>query len=59
MLWKEQFQIESAKNEMYYVSWKSVVTNRFDQKLLKEEEPEIYKKYQKERQRRRFVVKVA
>lgn len=50
---------EIAENEHYQVSWKPVVTNRIDSKLLKAEEPEIYKKYQKENCSRRFVVKAA
>lgn len=50
---------EVAENEAYYVSWKPVVTNRIDSKLLKAEEPEIYKKYLKGSTSRRFVVKAA
>ena len=50
---------EMAANERFKVTWKSVVSNRLDSKLLKQEEPEIYKKYQKEGYSRRFTVKVA
>lgn len=50
---------EMAANERFKVTWKSVVSNRLDSKLLKQEEPEIYKRYQKEGVSRRFSVKVA
>lgn len=50
---------EVAENEKYSVSWKPVITNQIDSKLLKEEQPEIYKQYQKETFSRRFVVKAA
>lgn len=50
---------EVAENEKYFVSWKPVITNQIDSKLLKEEQPEIYKRYQKETFSRRFVVKAA
>lgn len=50
---------EVAKNDDYLVSWKSVISNRIDTKLLKAEQPEIYQKYQKESRSRRFLVKVA
>lgn len=52
-------EAEMAQNESFIVSWKSVVSKRFDSKLLRQEEPEIYKKYQKEGRSRRFIVKVA
>lgn len=50
---------EMAENEQYRVSWKNVLTNRIDSTRLKEEEPEIYKRYQKTSQSRRFQVVAA
>lgn len=52
-------EAELAENERYRVSWKSVSSNRLDEKRLKEEEPEIYEKYKKETVSRRFVIKAA
>lgn len=50
---------ERAENEQFMVSWKSVQSNRLDEKRLKEEEPEIYEKYKKSVSSRRFIVKAA
>lgn len=50
---------EEAENEQYRVTWKSVCSNRIDEKLLKMEQPDIYEKYRKPIQSRRFTVKVA
>lgn len=50
---------ESAENEHYRVSWKAVLSNRLDEKRLKEEHPEIYEKYKKQIQSRRFQIKAA
>lgn len=50
---------ERAENEQFMVSWKSVQSNRLDEKRLKEEEPEIYEKYKKSVSSRRFTVKPA
>ena len=52
-------EAETAENEQYRVSWKSVFTNRLDEKRLKEEQPEIYEKYKKSVSSRRFTVKAA
>ncbi|MBA2214176.1 YqaJ viral recombinase family protein [Sellimonas intestinalis] len=52
-------EAELAENEHYRVSWKSVSSNRLDEKRLKEEEPEIYEKYKKETVSRRFMIKAA
>ena len=52
-------ETESAENEQYRVSWKSVSSSRIDEKRLKEERPEVYKQYQKTTQSRRFTVKAA
>lgn len=48
-----------AENEHYRVSWKTVSSNRLDEKRLKEEQPEIYEKYRKETMSRRFLIKAA
>lgn len=50
---------ERAENGQFMVSWKSVQSNRLDEKRLKEEEPEIYEKYKKSVSSRRFTVKAA
>lgn len=50
---------ERGENEQFMVSWKSVQSNRLDEKRLKEEEPEIYEKYKKSVSSRRFTVKAA
>lgn len=50
---------ERAENEQFMVTWKSVQSNRLDEKRLKEEEPEIYEKYKKSVSSRRFTVKAA
>lgn len=47
---------ESAENESYRVVWKNVSTNRIDAARLKEEAPEIYQRYTKTSQSRRFQV---
>lgn len=52
-------EAEMAQNDKFHISWKPVISNRIDTKLLKTEQPEIYHKYQKKSQSRRFVVKVA
>ena len=52
-------EAELAENERYRVSWKSVSSNRVDESRLKEEQPEIYARYQKVIQSRRLTVKAA
>lgn len=52
-------EAESAENEKYRVSWKSVSSSRLDEKRLKEEKPEVYNQYQKTILSRRFTVKAA
>lgn len=52
-------EAEMAQNDKFHISWKPVISNRIDTKLLKTEQPEIYHKYQKKSQSRRFVVKAA
>lgn len=48
---------EIAMNDDFRVSWKNTEVNRFDSKLLKEEHPEIYSKYCKKNNQRRFYVR--
>lgn len=50
---------EMAENENYRVSWKSVCSNRIDEKRLKEEQPQLYQQYVKAVTSRRFMVKAA
>ena len=50
---------EIAENSKYHVSWKSLISSRLDTKALQEQEPEIYRKYLKSVNSRRFSVKVA
>lgn len=52
-------EAELAENEQYRVSWKSVHSNRIDEKRLKEEQPEIYEKYKRDISSRRFTIKAA
>lgn len=52
-------EAELAENEQYRVSWKSVHSNRIDEKRLKEEQPEIYEKYKRDISSRRFSIKAA
>ena len=50
---------EQAFSQGYKVSWSNVDTSRIDTKRLKEEEPELYKKFLKVTSSRRFTIKVA
>ena len=50
---------EIAENEHYRVSWKNFSRSSIDEKRLKAEQPEIYKKYRRETTSRRFTVKAA
>lgn len=50
---------ELAYNDHYRVSWGSVESSRVDMNLLKEKEPEVYKRYLKPSVTRRFSVKAA
>lgn len=67
---KEQKQIEQeiklfmqdseiAYSDSYRVSWSNVDTSRIDTKRMKEEEPELYKKFLKVTSSRRFTIKAA
>ena len=48
---------EKAKCLKYTISWKPVVTERFDSKTFKEKEPELYAKYVKSSTSRRFSIR--
>lgn len=50
---------EKAFSEKYKVSWSNVSSIRLDTKLLKQENPQIYKDYAKESVSRKFQVKAA
>lgn len=52
-------EAEMAANERYRVSWKSIQSNRMDEKRLKEEKPDIYKEYLKPSVSRRLTIKAA
>lgn len=52
-------EAELAENNHFQVSWKSVCSNRMDEKRLREEQPDIYEKYKKPIISRRFCVKAA
>ena len=52
-------EMEQAENEQFLVSWRSVKSNRLDERRLKEERLEIYEKYKKLITSRRFSIKVA
>lgn len=52
-------EAETAENEQYRVSWKSVTSSRIDTAQLKKEEPEVYEKYLKPSQYRRFTAQAA
>ncbi len=46
-----------GENEFLTVSYKPYISNRFDSKKFKEDEPELYKKYVKQSEGRRFYLK--
>lgn len=48
---------EIAENDRYRITWKNSRTERLDTKALKQEQPEIYRKYAKTAEGRRFLVK--
>lgn len=50
---------ETAENEHFRVSWKSVMSNRVDVSRLKAERPEIYEEYLQSTKSRRFNVQAA
>lgn len=50
---------ETAENDQFKVSWKPVDSSRVDGNKLKEEQPEIYAKYQKTIHSRRFTINAA
>lgn len=50
---------EYAENGRYRVSWKSVAANKLDAKKLKVEQPEVYRKYCRQSNSRRLLIKAA
>lgn len=48
---------EIAENDHYRITWKNSQTERLDTKALKQEQPEIYRKYVRITESRRFLVK--
>ena len=50
---------ETAENDQFKVSWKPVDSSRVDGNKLKEEQPEIYAKYQETIHSRRFTINAA
>lgn len=52
-------EAERAECEKYHIQWSNVTSNRIDSKRLKEEEPELYKKYLNPTSSRRFQIKAA
>ena len=52
-------EAERAENGRYRVSWKSVSSQRIDEKRLREERPEVYEEYQKTSRYRRLLIKAA
>lgn len=48
---------EIAENDRYRITWKNSRTERLDTKALKQEQPEIYRKYARTAESRRFLVK--
>ena len=49
---------ETAENDRYRITWKNSRTERLDTKALKQEQPEIYRRYTKPTESRRFLVKL-
>ncbi|EAD9485836.1 hypothetical protein ALZ26_14430 [Listeria monocytogenes] len=50
-------EAETGITDDFKITWNPVTTSRLDDKRLKEEHPDIYKKFQKETSYRKFVVK--
>ena len=50
---------ELAFNDKYKVSWSNVDTTKLDTKRMKEEEPDLYRRFAKTTTSRRFTIKVA
>nr|DAH61415.1 MAG TPA: Exonuclease [Caudoviricetes sp.] len=50
-------EAERAESNNYRVTWKTTVSNRIDSSRLKKEMPDVYKKYLKPSESRRFTIK--
>lgn len=52
-------EAEVAENDYFLVSWKKSISNRLDTKRLKQEMPEVYRKFCSQTASRRFLVRTA
>ncbi len=52
-------EAEVAENDHFLVSWKKSISNRLDTKRLKQEMPEVYRKFCSQTASRRFLVRTA
>lgn len=52
-------EAEVAENDHFFVSWKKSISNRLDTKRLKQEMPEVYRKFCSQTASRRFLVRTA
>lgn len=50
-------EAEYAENDKFFVSWKNSLSNRIDTARLKEEMPDIYRRFLKPSQNRRLLIK--
>ncbi len=50
---------ETARTDKYVITWKSVVSKRFDTKKFKSDHMDLYKAYTKETSARRLTIKEA
>ena len=50
---------ETARTDKYFISWKSVVSKKFDTKSFKSDHSDLYTKYVKESSSRRLTIKEA
>ena len=47
---------EEIRTEKYLIRWTRYITSRFDSKALEKDLPDVYRKYKKETQSRRFSI---
>ena len=48
-----------ANSERYRVTWQEIDSERLDTRMLKQEQPEVYRKYVKSSRSSRFTIKAA